>query len=153
MAAPTRVAVGWQKGYKQGIPGKLPGNVGELTVQGQRRHSEMALSKEKANFMLDRMLKIRYFEEMLKEIHRQKVPGMVHLYIGEEAVAVGMCAALRDQDYITSTHRGHGHVIAKGARLDGMMAELFGRKTGLCQGKGGSMHVADVSNALNKADF
>lgn len=105
----------------------------------------MEISKEKAEFMLERMLKIRYFEEKLKEIHRLKIPGMVHLYIGEEAVAVGMCSPLTDRDYITSTHRGHGHVIAKGADLGGMMAELFGRKTGLCKGKGGSMHVADVS--------
>ncbi len=105
----------------------------------------MSIPADKLDLILERMLKIRYFEEMLKEVHRLKVPGMVHLYIGEEAVAVGVCANLTDQDHITSTHRGHGHVIAKGADLTGMMAELFGRKTGLCKGKGGSMHVADVS--------
>ena len=73
------------------------------------------------------------------------VPGLAHLYVGEEAaIAVGVCANLRRQDYITSTHRGHGHVIAKGAELKYMMAELFGKKTGYCKGKGGSMHIADV---------
>lgn len=105
----------------------------------------MQIPEEKLSFMLERMLKIRRFEEKLKEVHRRSVPGMVHLYIGEEAVAVGVCANLDEKDFITSTHRGHGHVIAKGADLKGMMAELFGRKDGLCKGKGGSMHVADVS--------
>lgn len=105
----------------------------------------MSIPVEKLDLVLERMLKIRYFEEKLKEVHRLKIPGMVHLYIGEEAVAVGVCANLTNQDHITSTHRGHGHVIAKGADLNGMMAELYGRKTGLCKGKGGSMHITDVS--------
>lgn len=105
----------------------------------------MTISNETIYYMLERMLKIRFFEEKLKEIHKHNIPGMVHLYIGEEAVAVGVCANLADLDYITSTHRGHGHVIAKGADVKGMMAELFGRRDGLCKGKGGSMHVADVS--------
>ncbi|GJM73821.1 hypothetical protein HMSSN036_60370 [Paenibacillus macerans] len=68
----------------------------------------------------------------------------MHLYIGEEAIAVGACANLRDDDFITSTHRGHGHIVAKGGNLKLMMAELFGRETGYCKGKGGSMHIADA---------
>ncbi|MBW1979328.1 MAG: thiamine pyrophosphate-dependent dehydrogenase E1 component subunit alpha [Deltaproteobacteria bacterium] len=89
--------------------------------------------------------KIRLFEDRIVDLYaRGLVPGLAHLYIGEEAVAAGACAALRDDDYITSTHRGHGHVIAKGAELKLMMAELFGKKTGYCKGKGGSMHIADM---------
>jgi len=96
--------------------------------------------------MLRTMLRIRAFEQALARLHRRgQLPGFVHLYIGEEAVAVGVCSALRPDDRITSTHRGHGHLIAKGANLDGMMAELFARATGLCQGKGGSMHSVDFS--------
>ncbi len=91
-----------------------------------------------------RMLRIRRFEEQVGKLFAQgQLPGFVHLYIGEEAVGVGVCCALRDDDYITSTHRGHGHVIAKGGDFDRMMAELFGRATGYCKGKGGSMHIAD----------
>jgi pyruvate dehydrogenase E1 component alpha subunit len=105
----------------------------------------MEFSPEIIGFMLERMLKIRRFEERLKEIHRRSIPGLVHLYIGEEAVAVGVCANLTKQDILTSTHRGHGHTIAKGADLKRMMAELFAKEDGLCRGKGGSMHVADAS--------
>lgn len=91
------------------------------------------------------MLRIRLFEERIVDLYaRGMVPGLAHLYIGEEAVAAGACAPLREDDYITSTHRGHGHVIAKGAELKPMMAELFGKKTGYCKGKGGSMHIADM---------
>jgi pyruvate dehydrogenase E1 component alpha subunit len=91
-----------------------------------------------------RMLRIRRFEEAVGTLFAQgQLPGFVHLYIGEEAVGVGVCTALRDDDYITSTHRGHGHVIAKGGDFQRMMAELFGRATGYCKGKGGSMHIAD----------
>lgn len=91
------------------------------------------------------MLKIRFFEERIVDLYaRGLVPGLAHLYIGEEAVASGVCAVLRKDDYITSTHRGHGHVIAKGADIKFMMAELFGKKTGYCKGKGGSMHIADM---------
>ena len=101
------------------------------------------------NKMLDmyrQMLTIRFFEEKVFELYGQNlVPGTIHLYAGEEAVAVGACANLRRDDYITSTHRGHGHCIAKGARLDKTMAEILGRKTGYCKGKGGSMHIADFS--------
>ena len=90
------------------------------------------------------MLKIRLFEEEVNRLYLgAKMPGLAHLYIGEEAVAVGVCAALRRDDYITSTHRGHGHCIAKGASLDKMFAELLGKEAGYCRGKGGSMHIAD----------
>ncbi len=91
------------------------------------------------------MTRIRLFEEKLELLRPLgKIAGSAHLYIGEEAVAVGACSVLRAGDRITSTHRGHGHVIAKGADLDRMMAELFGRVTGYCKGKGGSMHICDV---------
>jgi pyruvate dehydrogenase E1 component alpha subunit len=90
------------------------------------------------------MVEIRLFEEKVQDLYaRGLVPGSVHLYIGQEAIAAGVCAHLRKDDYITSTHRGHGHLIAKGADLRHMMAELFGRRTGYCKGKGGSMHIAD----------
>jgi len=91
-----------------------------------------------------RMLRIRLFEEQVNDLYTSaKMPGLAHLYIGEEAVAVGVCAALRDDDYITSTHRGHGHCLAKGASVDRMFAELLGKEAGYCRGKGGSMHIAD----------
>lgn len=92
------------------------------------------------------MVRIRTFEERVyKEFKAGNIPGFVHLYTGEEAIAAGVCANLRPDDYITSTHRGHGHLIAKGGQTDRMMAELFGKKTGYNKGKGGSMHIADVS--------
>jgi pyruvate dehydrogenase E1 component alpha subunit len=95
------------------------------------------------------MAKIRRFEEKVGELFSKgMIPGFVHLYIGQEAVAVGVCANLRKDDYIVSTHRGHGHCIAKGADLKRMMAELFGKKTGFCKGKGGSMHIADYSSGI-----
>src|SRR5438094_9822841 len=90
------------------------------------------------------MLKIRLFEESVNELYTSaRMPGLAHLYIGEEAVAVGVCQALRRDDYITSTHRGHGHCLAKGAHVDTMFAELLGKEPGYCRGKGGSMHIAD----------
>ncbi len=90
------------------------------------------------------MLRIRLFEEQVNDLYTSaKMPGLAHLYIGEEAVAVGVCSALRDDDYITSTHRGHGHCLAKGARVDRMFAELLGKEAGYCRGKGGSMHIAE----------
>jgi hypothetical protein len=96
--------------------------------------------------MLRLMIRIRRFEERLALLFKRgKLPGFVHLYLGEEAVAVGVCSALRDDDRITSTHRGHGHLIAKGASIDRMMAELLGRVDGYCRGKGGSMHIVDFS--------
>ncbi len=92
----------------------------------------------------EQMLKIRRFDEKVNELYMQaKMPGLAHLYIGQEAVAVGVCEALRRDDYITSTHRGHGHCLAKGAAVDRMFAELLGKEPGYCRGKGGSMHIAD----------
>ncbi|GAJ29539.1 thiamine pyrophosphate-dependent dehydrogenase E1 component subunit alpha [Acidomonas methanolica] len=92
------------------------------------------------------MRTIRDFEERLHvEFATGEIPGFVHLYCGEEASGVGVCAHLTDTDTIASTHRGHGHCIAKGVGVDGMMAEIYGKKTGLCRGKGGSMHIADLS--------
>jgi pyruvate dehydrogenase E1 component alpha subunit len=92
-----------------------------------------------------KMVAVRVFEEMAADLFlKGQLPGFLHSYIGEEAVAAGVCAHLTPQDMITSTHRGHGHAVAKGARLDMMMAELFAKKTGYCHGKGGSMHIADL---------
>ena len=92
------------------------------------------------------MTLIRAFETRVAELYRDgEIPGFVHTSLGQEAVAAGACAALRPDDYLTTTHRGHGHVLAKGADVERMMAELFGRANGLCRGKGGSMHVADPS--------
>jgi pyruvate dehydrogenase E1 component alpha subunit len=94
-----------------------------------------------------RMTLIRLFEEQANELYRTaKMPGLTHLYIGEEAIAVGVCAALRRDDWITSTHRGHGHCLAKGADVARMFAELLGKEAGYCRGKGGSMHIADHEN-------
>ena len=94
--------------------------------------------------MYRQMAKIRAFEEQVNELYKgAKMPGLAHLYVGEEAVAVGVCEALRRDDFITSTHRGHGHCLAKGARVDRMFAELLGKEAGYCRGKGGSMHIAD----------
>jgi pyruvate dehydrogenase E1 component alpha subunit len=105
----------------------------------------MNLSRVRLVKLYETMVRIRLFEERIQDLYaRGSVPGLAHLYIGQEGVAAGVCANLGDQDYITSTHRGHGHVIAKGAELKYMMAELFGKKTGYCKGKGGSMHIADV---------
>ena len=105
----------------------------------------MAIEKDKLLQMYTNMLTIRRFEEEVAKLFAAgKIPGFVHLYIGEEAIATGVCAHLRDDDFITSTHRGHGHLISKGGDLKLMMAELFGKKTGYCKGKGGSMHIADV---------
>src|SRR3954468_20599592 len=90
------------------------------------------------------MTLIRAFELKVGELYRaNEIPGFVHTSLGQEAVAAGVCAALRDDDYMATTHRGHGHCLAKGADVDGMMAELFAKGSGLCRGKGGSMHVAD----------
>ncbi|MBI5082208.1 MAG: thiamine pyrophosphate-dependent dehydrogenase E1 component subunit alpha [Chloroflexi bacterium] len=94
--------------------------------------------------MYQQMAKIRAFEEQVNELYKSaKMPGLAHLYSGEEAVAVGVCEALQKTDYITSTHRGHGHCLAKGASVDRMFAELLGKEAGYCKGKGGSMHIAD----------
>jgi acetoin:2,6-dichlorophenolindophenol oxidoreductase subunit alpha len=106
---------------------------------------------DKANLlaMYERMMQIRTFEDAAgKNFADGLVPGFVHLYAGEEAVAVGVCAHLTDRDFITSTHRGHGHCIAKGVDIPGMVAELMGKATGVCKGKGGSMHIADVDKGM-----
>ncbi len=96
--------------------------------------------------LLHQMMLIRAFEEAAEQLYLQgMIHGTMHLSIGQEGAAVGACAALRSTDYILSTHRGHGHCIAKGARVDQMMAEFFGKETGYCRGRGGSMHIADVS--------
>lgn len=103
-------------------------------------------SKELLQTFYYKMMKIRRFEETVERYFLDgEIPGFVHLYIGEEAIASGVCANLTDSDYIASTHRGHGHTIAKGADLNKVMAEIFGKKTGCCKGKGGSMHIADFT--------
>ena len=105
----------------------------------------MAIEKEKVIWMFRTMVRIRRFEERVsREFADGNIPGSVHLYIGEEAVATGAIAHLKKEDYIMSTHRGHGHLIAKGGETTKMMAELFAKKTGYCLGKGGSMHIADL---------
>jgi pyruvate dehydrogenase E1 component alpha subunit len=104
------------------------------------------VSKEKLLAMYRTMQTIRQFEERVRDLFKEgKIPGFVHVSIGEEATPTGVCAALTERDYITSTHRGHGHLIAKGGGLKPMMAEIFGKRTGYCKGKGGSMHIADFS--------
>ena len=105
-----------------------------------------SLTDEQLLEMYQKMLLIRKFEEKVGDLFAAgKIPGFVHLYIGEEAVAVGVISALRKDDYLTSTHRGHGHCIARGADVRRMMAELFGKRDGYCKGKGGSMHMFDIS--------
>ena len=106
----------------------------------------VSIERERLLELYERMVTIRRFEEAVADLYKRgDIPGFTHLYAGQEAVAVGVCANLRSDDFITSTHRGHGHVIAKGASLDRMMAELFARTSGYCKGKGGSMHIADFS--------
>ncbi|MGE3267681.1 MAG: thiamine pyrophosphate-dependent dehydrogenase E1 component subunit alpha [Chloroflexota bacterium] len=107
------------------------------------------LTRETLLWMYERMSLIRTFEDRVAGLFAEGLlPGFVHLYAGEEAIAVGACAHLTDADYITSTHRGHGHCIAKGVDIGPMMAELFGKATGSCKGKGGSMHIADVDKGM-----
>ncbi|MBI3129164.1 MAG: thiamine pyrophosphate-dependent dehydrogenase E1 component subunit alpha [Candidatus Tectomicrobia bacterium] len=102
------------------------------------------LSRTKALWIYETMVRIRRFEERSIELFQAgELPGFLHAYIGEEAVAAGVCAHLTDKDQITSTHRGHGHMVAKGLKYEGMFAELYARRTGYCKGKGGSMHIAD----------
>lgn len=109
----------------------------------------MNLSRNESIDIYKTMLKIRKFEEVAMEGSAEgRIPGFIHLYIGEEAVATGVCSNLREDDYITSTHRGHGHIIAKGADIKLMMAELFGKATGICKGRGGSMHICDASKGI-----
>ncbi len=109
----------------------------------------MSLSPERLRHAYRQMKTIREFEERLHlEIATGEIPGFTHLYAGQEAVAVGVCEPLSDNDYIASTHRGHGHCIAKGCDLTGMMKEIYGRRDGLCKGKGGSMHIADFEKGM-----
>ncbi|NLC73269.1 MAG: thiamine pyrophosphate-dependent dehydrogenase E1 component subunit alpha [Ruminococcaceae bacterium] len=109
----------------------------------------MAIAKDLMRDLYKQMRLIREFESAAQRLFASgKIPGFVHLYIGEEAIAPAVCACLTDEDYITSTHRGHGHVLAKGADIKLMMAELFGKATGYCKGKGGSMHIADRDKGI-----
>lgn len=103
-----------------------------------------SVDREQWLFIYQQMCKIRAFDESANELYLSaKLPGLTHMYIGQEAIAVGVCEALRRDDYLTSTHRGHGHCLAKGASVDRMFAELLGKEAGYCRGKGGSMHIAD----------
>jgi pyruvate dehydrogenase E1 component alpha subunit len=109
----------------------------------------MTIDRETLLGLYRTMLTIRVFEQRVaREFRTGEIPGFVHMYIGEEAVAAGVCANLDDADYVTSTHRGHGHCIAKGCELGPMMAEIYGREDGLCKGRGGSMHIADFSRGM-----
>src|SRR5438105_5184262 len=113
------------------------------------QEESMTLDRDTVLRLYETMAMIRAFETRVRdEFARGRSPGFVHLYAGEEAIATGVCMHLKDGDTITSTHRGHGHCIAKGCDVDGMMAEIFGKATGLCKGKGGSMHIADVSKGM-----
>ena len=117
-----------------------------MTLTAGRTKAGPDVAVEKWLRMYRRMLTIRLFEEQVTDLYTRAImPGLAHLYTGEEAVAVGVCEALRPDDYITSTHRGHGHCLAKGASPDRMFAELLGKEAGYCRGKGGSMHIADPS--------
>lgn len=105
----------------------------------------MTIEKERLKEMYLTMRRIRVFETEANRLYAEtKIPGFGHLYAGEEAIATAVCACLRKDDYITSTHRGHGHLIAKGGNINRMMAELFAREDGYCKGKGGSMHIASI---------
>jgi len=115
-----------------------------MKAAAHKSEANSAIKAEPWIRMYRQMVGIRLFEEQVNELYtRALMPGLAHLYIGEEAVAVGICEALRRDDYITSTHRGHGHCLAKGASPDRMFAELLGKEAGYCKGKGGSMHIAD----------
>ena len=104
----------------------------------------MSLSKEKLLELHERMTLIREFERAAeRNFLDNEIPGFIHLYMGEEAIAAGIISQLEKEDYITSTHRGHGHMLAKGADPKEMMAELYGKESGCCKGKGGSMHIMD----------
>jgi pyruvate dehydrogenase E1 component alpha subunit len=115
-----------------------------MTIATDQSKANASVGVEQWTRMYRRMMMIRLFEEQVNELYtRALMPGLAHLYVGEEAVAVGICEALQPDDYITSTHRGHGHCLAKGASPDRMFAELLGKEAGYCRGKGGSMHIAD----------
>ena len=116
----------------------------QAKMKKAKEESMSDVDREQWLHMYEQMFKIRAFEEQVNELYQgAKMPGLAHLYIGEEAIAVGVCEVLTREDYITSTHRGHGHCLAKGASVDKMFAELLGKDAGYCHGKGGSMHIAD----------
>ena len=109
----------------------------------------MQMSRDDLKRAYELMFTIRAFEERVeKEFAAGNIPGFAHVYLGQEAVGVGVCFDLGDDDYIGSTHRGHGHCIAKGCDVAGMMLEIMGKEGGLCGGKGGSMHIADMSKGM-----
>jgi hypothetical protein len=142
------------------VPSTGPGSSVPRHVRVPRRRSSeaprmtdprstVAVDPETLLSLYRTMVTIRLFEQRVaREFRTGEIPGFVHMYIGEEAVAAGVCANLDDSDYITSTHRGHGHCIAKGCDLGPMMAEIYGREDGLCKGRGGSMHIADFSRGM-----
>ena len=114
------------------------------SAAAKKPSADVSIGRDRLLHMYRQMVAIRLFEERVNDLYtRALMPGLAHLYIGEEAIAVGICEALRRDDYITSTHRGHGHCLAKGASPDRMFAELLGKEAGYCKGKGGSMHIAD----------
>src|SRR5258707_11213539 len=114
------------------------------TNAASKTSAELQIGTERLLHLYKQMVAIRLFEERVNDLYtRALMPGLAHLYIGEEAIACGICEALRRDDYIASTHRGHGHCLAKGASPDRMFAELLGKEAGYCKGKGGSMHIAD----------
>src|SRR5271170_2388357 len=124
-------------------------NVAQASIEPRPMSSEATPDRETCLKLYSRMLLIRRAEECLARLSQEgKFPGAVHLYIGQEAVAVGVCSVLENRDWITSTHRGHGHFLAKGGELKAMYAEIWGRADGICRGMGGSMHVADFSKGI-----
>src|SRR5882672_2794849 len=138
------------------MPSRPTGRLAVETIpsQGARRRGEkrVAVQAHESTRLVElfaRMCLIRAFEQRVSSLYRAaEIPGFIHTSLGQEAVAVGVCAALHDDDWIATTHRGHGHCLAKGADVDGAMAELFGKATGLCKGKGGSMHIADPRQGI-----
>jgi pyruvate dehydrogenase E1 component alpha subunit len=120
-----------------------------VVTAGAPGEERSSMDRDARIAIFKKMILIRVFEEKVETLYKQKlIPGFVHLSIGQEASTVGSCAALRDDDYIISTHRGHAHILAKGADPKYMFAECFGRTTGYCKGKGGSMHIADFSKNI-----
>ncbi|MEW5981462.1 MAG: thiamine pyrophosphate-dependent dehydrogenase E1 component subunit alpha [Acidobacteriota bacterium] len=118
-----------------------------MRTAARPRQAGPAIDADRALALYSQMVQIRAFEEKVNDLYTRAVmPGLAHLYIGQEAVAVGVCQALRREDYVTSTHRGHGHCLAKGAAPELMFAELLGKEAGYCRGRGGSMHIADPSS-------
>jgi pyruvate dehydrogenase E1 component alpha subunit len=123
--------------------------VAVTTKQDVDSRTPAGITPELAKAAYERMFLIRTFEETVKQLFAtEKMPGTVHLSSGQEAVAVGVCIQLRREDYLTTTHRGHGHLIGKGCDVQRMMAEIFGKSSGLCRGKGGSMHIMDPDNGI-----